>query len=130
MAFVKFNPNNFRPDPKPDPKPKKAPVKIKEQSEKRKTEDVVYKKNRKIFLSKQENLRCFVESCKMIANTIEHTKGRQGFADDWARENKISLLLDERFWEPCCNKHNLEFENNTELSNKYQLSKIHEGKKI
>ena len=55
--------------------------------------------------------------------------GRVGYADDWARDNKISLYLDIRFWKPCCLAHNLELENNPELSKKYQLSKIHGGKK-
>ena len=55
--------------------------------------------------------------------------GRKGFADQWAKDNNISLYLDERFWKPCCLAHNLELENNPELSKKYQLSKIHHGKK-
>jgi hypothetical protein len=55
--------------------------------------------------------------------------GRKGFADDWARDNNIPLIIDERFFAPCCLEHNLEFERNPELSNKYQLSRIHGGKK-
>ena len=71
-----------------------------------------------------ENLRCFIDDCNKRADTIEHTMGRKGFADDWAIENNVSLLLDVRFWKPCCNEHNLELERNPELSQKYQLSKI------
>jgi hypothetical protein len=56
--------------------------------------------------------------------------GRKGYADEWARENKIWLINDERFFEPCCWKHNGELENNPELSREYQLSKIHGGKKM
>lgn len=55
--------------------------------------------------------------------------GRIGYADDWAIENGITLFLDVRFWKPCCLEHNLELENNPELSKQYQLSKIHGGKK-
>jgi len=80
-----------------------------------------------LFLS--INKICFIDGCSLTATTIEHTKGRTGYADEWARENKISLFLDERFWKGCCWKHNGELENNTELSHKYQLSKIHNGTK-
>jgi len=77
-----------------------------------------------------QNKVCFIGGCGKRATTIEHTKGRVGYADEWAKENGISLYLDVRFWRGCCLKHNLELENNSELSNKYQLSKIHSGKKI
>lgn len=99
-------------------------------SKKRKKENAQYLKKRKEFLSKPENRICYIGGCGEKADTIEHTKGRKGFADDWAKQNNISLYLDERFWEPCCNNHNLELEINPELSKKYQLSKIHDGKKI
>ena len=77
-----------------------------------------------IQLEFPENKKCFIEGCNSEANTIEHIMGRKGFADEYARENNISLYLDKRFWKPCCLKHNLELENNPELSKKYQLSKI------
>lgn len=89
-----------------------------------------YNKQRKFFLEKPENMICFIGGCGAQATTVEHRKGRKGFADSWARENNIPLLLDERFWAGCCYEHNLELENNGELSMKYQLSKLHEGKKI
>ena len=56
--------------------------------------------------------------------------GRKGYADEWARENNIPLLIDKRYLAPCCNFHNLELENNPDLSKQYQLSKIHGGKKL
>jgi hypothetical protein len=34
------------------------------------------------------------------ATEIHHQKGREGYADDYARENDIPLILDERFWLP------------------------------
>lgn len=34
------------------------------------------------------------------ATDVHHKKGRVGYADQWARENNIPLLLDERFWLP------------------------------
>lgn len=113
------------------------PVKIKDigkaipkKSAKRKREDPIYTRERLQFLSQPENHRCFIEGCGKRADTIEHTMGREGFADDWARYNNISLFLDVRFWKPCCNDHNLELERNSELSEKYQISKISGKQKI
>lgn len=111
-------------------KPKKPSNKINPLSKKRAKQNRVYSKERKIFLSKPENSICFVSGCGKRANTIEHQKGRKGFADDYARNNNIPLLLDQRFWKPCCLKHNLAFESDPELSKAYQLSQIHQGKKI
>lgn len=92
---------------------------IKNKSERRIKEDREYSILRKEFLSLPENKFCFVDGCNRLANTIEHKKGRIG-----------SNYLDTSTWEPCCFQHNGEFENNTELSMKYQESKFHEGKKI
>lgn len=74
--------------------------------------------------------RCFIDGCNNVANTIEHTRGRVGYADEWARENNITLYIDKRFLKACCLQHNGELENNSELSKEYQLSKIHGGKKL
>ena len=103
---------------------------IRKVSKKRKKENREYTIKRLQFLSQPENLRCFIEGCNNIADTIEHTRGREGYADEWARENDLTLYLDVRFWKPCCNFHNLELERNSELSEKYQLSKISGKKKI
>lgn len=34
------------------------------------------------------------------ATEIHHAKGKNGYADKWARDNDIPLLIDERFWIP------------------------------
>jgi len=99
-------------------------------SDKRKVENIIYTSNRIKFLMRPEKKICFIDECRNPATTIEHSAGRLGFYDDWARENNISLYLDQRFWKPCCNFHNLELERNSELSKKYQLSKIHGGVKL
>jgi len=99
-------------------------------SKKRIVDNAKYSVLRIEFLGKPENRICFISGCGKVADTIEHTKKRLGYADEWARENNISLYLDVRFWKPCCLKHNLELENNPELSKKYQLSKLHNGKKL
>ena len=103
---------------------------IKPFSDKRKIENLKYLAQRIVFLGKKENQRCFIDECKNPATTIEHSAGRLGFYDDWARDNNVSLYLDQRFWKPCCHFHNLELEQNSELSKKYQLSKIHGGQKL
>ena len=110
--------------------PKKKRERIPVFSTKRKEENSKYIIKRKAFLNKPENKICFIEGCNKPANTVEHLRGRVGYADDWARENNIPLLLDQRYWAGCCLEHNLELENNPELSKKYQLSKIHGGQKI
>jgi len=82
------------------------------------------------FLGHPDNQFCFIEGCNKKADTIEHTRGRKGYFDDWARENNIPLIIDVRFFKACCLFHNLELENNSELSKQYQLSKLHSGKKL
>lgn len=77
-------------------KPKKI-YQIPKQSAKRKVLDAEYDRKRKAFLKKHQV--CIV--CKLpAADSIQHLKGRDGYADEWARENNIPLLLDERYWAP------------------------------
>ncbi len=104
--------------------------KIKPVSDKRKEENVIYNKLKEEFFSDPKNQQCFIKGCYNPADTLEHRKGRKGYADDWARDNGINLFLDVRFWAPCCAEHNLELESNPELSKQYQLSKLHDGKKL
>ena len=93
--------------------------------------DSKYSVQRIVFLGKTENEICFIDGCNKQADTVEHRKGRgRGFFDDWAEENNICKTLDERYWAGCCLFHNLELERAPELSKKYQLSKLHDGKKI
>lgn len=98
-------------------------------SDKRKKEIPIYSALSAEFLSKPENEFCFIDGCYNKADSIEHLKGRRGYADQWARDNNIPMLNDTRFWAPCCWDHNGELERNPTLSHKYQLSKIHNGKK-
>lgn len=116
---AKDNPEKYR--------VKRSKSKPKPVSEKRKVLNTVYNKMRKEFLARPENKYCFIDGCSARANTIEHAMKRDGYADQWARDNNIPLLIDERYWKPCCSDHNLELERNPELSKKYQLSK-HTGK--
>ncbi len=88
-------------------------------SKKRKIENAKYSVLRIEFLNKPENRICFIDGCNKPSTTIEHRVGR------WGKN-----YLDTTTWAGCCLEHNLELENNSELSKKYQLSKIHGGKKI
>jgi hypothetical protein len=107
----------------------KSLYKIPKVSDKRKALMPIYEKVR-IEVLVEANFKCFIEGCTNVANTIEHTAGRKGFYDQWARDNNISLLVDKRFLKACCLFHNGELENNPKLSKEYQLSKIHGGKKL
>ena len=107
---------------------KKPPKAIPKVSEKRKLENLDYEKIR-IEVLTEAKFKCFIKGCTNVANTCEHTMGRRGFADDWARDNNIPLLNDKRYLKACCFIHNGELENNPELSKEYQLSKIHGGVK-
>ncbi len=107
---------------KPDLKLKSL-YKIPKFSEKRKALMPIYEKVRIEVLVESE-FKCFIDGCTNVANTIEHSAGRKGFYDDWARDNNISLLVDKRFLKACCLQHNGELETNPELSKKYQYSKV------
>ena len=60
--------------------------------------DLKYIVVRNEFLGKPENKFCPVT--KQPAVEVHHKKGRQHdqYADDWARENNICLLIDVRFF--------------------------------
>lgn len=107
----------------------KSLYKIHKVSEKRKALMPIYEKVR-IEVLTEAKFVCFIAGCKNVANTCEHQMGRKGFADQWAIDNNIPLLVDKRFLKACCLWHNGELENNSELSKQYQLSKIHGGKKV
>ena len=101
---------------KSEPKERKPIPKF---SKKREKENREYTIKRLQFLAQPENLRCFIDGCNNKADTIEHSAGRIG-----------KNFLDVTTWRPCCNFHNLELERNSELSEKYQVSKISGKQKI
>ena len=69
---------------------------IKKVSEKRQKENREYLKLRKVFLQDPKNQICPVKGIQ--TTEVHHKMGRIGYADDWARENGITLFLDVRFW--------------------------------
>lgn len=107
---------------------KGKPTTIPRRSQKGKKLDSIYKTVR-IEVLTEANFKCFVEGCTRVATTCEHRQGKEGYADKWARDNDVHLYVDKRFLEACCLHHNLQFENDSELSKKYQLSRIHGGER-
>jgi hypothetical protein len=53
-----------------------------------------YNKRRIVWI---EDKNCAVYHDRKAAQ-IHHMMGRVGYADDWARERDLPLLLDERYW--------------------------------
>ncbi|HZI26231.1 MAG TPA: hypothetical protein VFD46_14200 [Chryseolinea sp.] len=56
----------------------------------------IYYRKRAMFI---QGKKCAIYP-NQKATQVHHKKGREGYADLWAKENDIILLLDERFWLP------------------------------
>lgn len=97
-------------DKKPDLKLKSLYKPIKQVSEKRKLEDIIYKSERIKFLSLPENQKCPITGEQ--TSQVHHMCKRRGYADEWARENKVSLYLDKRFWLAVSARGHEKIENN------------------
>lgn len=89
------------------------PKPIPKRSMKRKTQELVYKELRRVFLSKKENQVCPITNEK--ATTIHHKKGRIG-----------DLLNDTRYWIALSMKGHEYVENNPEWAkqNGYSLNRL------
>lgn len=89
-----------------DPKPikRKRTTRIKPMSDKRKKLVARYMKIKLEFMAKPENKICPValegrEGEKRPTTDIHHMMGRGlGYADEWAEQHDIPLLLDKRFF--------------------------------
>ena len=53
---------------------------------------------------------------------VHHKQGRVGYADEWAREQDIPLLLDERFWLPVSRDGHTKIEMNPDWAKKKGFS--------
>jgi len=92
----------FRPDPKPEPKAKKVPKRIKPLSDKRRIQNDVYLKLRKMYLDTHSLCDVRLIGCTHYATEIHHAEGRTG-----------SLLTDiTHFVAICRNCHILVEKNN------------------
>lgn len=88
-------------------KPKKEVIKLPPISSDRTRMNHKYDRSRTRFLKGKVCAAKFPHECNFHTNpTIQHMQGRVGFADEWARDNDIPLLIDERFFLPMClNSH-------------------------
>lgn len=93
-------------------------------SKKRAVENAKYTVKRLEFLGKPENKICPVTGKEAIE--IHHKLGRIGFADQWARINNMSLLLDSRFWLAVSREGHMKIEMNPEWAkeNGYSLDRL------
>lgn len=66
-------------------------------SKKQKKALTEYFKVRAEFLNSLTNYSCPVYPEKSVSD-VHHMKGKEGYADDWARENNIPLLIDTRYF--------------------------------
>jgi hypothetical protein len=57
---------------------------------------------------------------------IHHMTGRVGYADEWARENDVPLLLDERFWLAVSREGHIKIEENPVWAweNQYSFKRV------
>lgn len=72
----------------------------------------IYSKLRIEFLSLPENQICPIT--KQQTTDVHHMMKRIGFADDWARENNIPLIIDVRFFLAVSREGHDKIENNPE----------------
>lgn len=109
-----------------DQKPKKKKIyylkrtPIKPISNKQKKDLGIYHKKRLEFLARPENKKCPVTG--NATTEIHHMKGRQGYADEWARDQNIKLLNDERFWLAVSRKGHQKIEMNPEWAKEQGFS--------
>lgn len=95
-------------------KPEEKKVyRIPKQSKKRKSEDKVYLKSKKEYLT--ERIRCEVKGCNRVSEDLHHKRGRTG-----------NLLYDKRYFMAVCRKHHTEIETDPKAAkeNGYSLSRL------
>ncbi len=97
---------------KAKPEEKKV-YRIPKQSKKRKSEDKVYLKKKKEYLT--AHIRCEVEGCNRVSESLHHKKGRVG-----------KNLYDERFFMAVCNEHHRKIEDFPDwaIENGYSLKRL------
>lgn len=88
----------------------KKQVRIKPISDKRKKALAEYYKLSADFLNKPENKLCPVTN--EATTEVHHKKGRIGYADDWAKLNGITLLIDVRYFLAVSRKGHRQIEEN------------------
>jgi len=102
-----------RPEPKKRRNRIKTYTKLSKVSPKQKVLNAKYTVARKEYLSNPANQRCSVYPDRK-ATEVHHRMGRVGYADDWARENNIPLIIDKRFFLAVSRAGHERIENNPE----------------
>lgn len=91
-------------------------------SKKRQVLNSKYSVARAEFLEKKENKKCPITN--EDATEIHHIKGRTGYADNWARENNVPLLIDKRYFLAVSRKGHRLIEENPEWAKKQGYSEV------
>lgn len=106
--------------------PKKTPDPINKLSSKMATALSAYADEKQRWIKGQ---KCAVYPTKDAVD-IHHRKGRVGFADDWARENNIPLLVDKRYWLAVSREGHTEIETHPKWAkeNGFSLDRLTEEK--
>jgi hypothetical protein len=105
-------------------KPQKEKKKIAQVSFKMKKELSVYSATKGPWI---KDKRCAVDPSQP-ATDVHHMKGKVGYADKWARDNGIPLLIDKRFWLPVCRTSHIKITDNSSWAeaNGYSLPRVEE----
>lgn len=93
---------------------------IKKVSDKRSVLNDLYSWIRIVWLT--QNSFCTYKGCTCAASEIHHVRRKIGFADQWAKDNNIPLLIDYRFFMSVCRDHHTWIEDNFDLSCKMGYS--------
>lgn len=112
----------FRPHPKPEKRPKKPLSRIRRRSKKGAALERRYSSISKKFL-----LDKICPITGQPATEVHHKKGREGYADEWARINDIPLLIDERFFLGVSRTGHIKIEANPEWAKQmgYSVDRLH-----
>jgi hypothetical protein len=102
--------------------PKKKQKPLRQVAPERSEELKIYYAEKAVWI---KNLMCAVFPT-LKAQDVHHKKGRDGYADDWARDNDVSLLLDKRFWLPVSRKGHILIDAKPEWAKKngYTISRL------
>lgn len=100
--FCQWKRKDYNPKPLKRTALKRSTTPIRKESKKLAQEKRKYTPLKKDYL--ESHTVCEVHDCDKPSTNLHHKKGRDRrmFADEWARENKISLLIDVRFFMACC----------------------------
>lgn len=93
---------------------------LKKISPKMKSDLAKYHKDRLLFLDKSKNKICPVTF--QSTTEVHHMKGRVGYADQFARDNEITLLHDQRFWLGVSRNGHRKIEENPEWAKEHGFS--------